>query len=254
MNLYSHLVGAAVAKKDDLQIQVGARYLFIKISGAAATVTEAEMKTALVSWSKAGKGGQDPMQNKISLYNLAEINAAKEGLFFMSGTNFECMIELGDGGALQLGASEYISLNFEGFQTDWNVDIYVINDAVVTKKYLSYVADNISSKTQQDLDLRGSRALFFPVAAISKLYLNYNIIDANGQSTVKSVQYLAEELRGLMFLSNELVQVNSLTAPTTIIVVSEEFYGLDVKDAVSGYVEYVAGSTSSIFYIKSEAF
>lgn len=254
MNLYSHLVAGAVAARNDIQIQTSVRYLFVKISGGAATVTEAEMKAALLSWSKAGKSGTEAIQNKISLYALAEVNAAKEGLFLMNATSFECIIEIGDGGALQCGADNYLSLNFEGFQTDWNVDIFAISDPVISTKCIKYVLDNIANKTQADIDLRGVKALLMPVAAVSKLYLNYATVDGQGKPGTRSIQLLAEELRAVMFLSNEIVNVNSLTAASSIVVVSEEYYAIDVKDAVNGYIEYNAGQTSAIVYLKSETF
>ena len=73
MKAYSHLVAGAIAAREDIQIQTSVRYLKVVLSGAAGTITEVELKTALLSWSKAGKGAK-PIQNKISLYFPRDFN------------------------------------------------------------------------------------------------------------------------------------------------------------------------------------
>ncbi len=254
MKVYSHLAAGAVAAKEDIQIQTSLRYLFVQVSGAATTITEAELKTAMVSWTKAGITGNIPIQNKVSLYTLAELNAAKEGLFLNNNTtDFACMIEIGDGGAIRNDKNSYLSLNFEGFQTDWNVTINTVDDMNVVNRVTQYIEDKINNKPQADLDLRGVKSLFMPVASVSKLYLTYNTVE-NGVNSARTLQLLADELKGLMFLSNEIVSANSLTAANSLIIVSEEFYGVDVNSAVAGTIEYNANQTTSIWYVKTREY
>lgn len=254
MKIYSHAAGAGVTFKEDIQIQTSFRWLLIQITGAATTVTEAELKTALLTWSKAGKKGQETLQSKISVYSLAEVNANREGLFVLNDTTFYAMIEVGDNGAIACSANDYVSLSFSGFQADNSVEIYAIDDAVQSTKVIKYVIDNINSRASQDLDLRGTKALFVPVAAMSKISLIHMVNDAAGEISAKSISYTPEELRGQMLLNNEIVSTNSLSAGSSLVHVSEEFYALGVSAAVRGTIEFNAAQTSSLIYVKSETF
>lgn len=238
--------------KEDIQIQTSTAKLGFKITAAAGLITRNLLATAMISWSKAGKGGNKTITQYTPLINLAEICASGQGLYVLNaaGTEFQCVIDIGKAGALGISTDDYLTLNFKGFVGTWTTKIFSIDSPELTSKAYQYKALAVNNQPVLNLDLRNVVALALPKVSLDNVSILYNYHDG----TSKNCKFKMEELTFLMMDTNEIVSVDSMTAAANISVIAEDYVVINVTNTDSAVVEWLANQTTTAYLVTEVVF
>lgn len=189
---------------------------------------------------KSKRNGDVIISREMKLSDLLELSSQNEG-FYVKNNLFACgTVDLSKSGAISLTDADYISLELEGLNPTWKVEIFTLDAPILTNSYIVYEAYDTNG-TVRGVNISKATNLCI-TDSIEEVQIRY----ANGRTCT----YTWAELQLIAIDTNDLVSVLGLAGGSLSPVFGfNRFIVIDVTDAEEMTIIPANGVIQTRYYI-----
>jgi len=246
------LNGTGATDYPDNQIETGVKKIVVKYTtDNIANLDNVRIDVKLNSRLR----GTQPILPSESLKTMFEIAAANEGFIHISaiaGPKVVIIgsIELSNKGAIDI-RDGYINCSFSGLQNADKIEVYSVDDAVLTREFIQYESVYFNANAAKEVMLAGSYQVAVPKALLSEMSVTFS----NGRTTTYSpeeIDLLCDELNEVSIVDETaIVTTPALSGAKGVMQAgSWHYYTLGFTEAISAKITLSAAG--NVYLVKNK--